>query len=290
MENYNPTKHRKKQQKFINIDLDLNFQKSEEIENLDIKQHNEDNDCLEEEYELETFLNKGPKKRSITDQNLKEGYNPPNSLFNEIFDQKIQGFYKASTFYELILNSSFKKGIKNITFTNVRLAGICCEFKFNIKWVDYKDGKICTTMCPDCQNYWIIFTNDKSFLTLNGYTYCRPKALSADVIVECNCGQFYVKEGFESGHIFVSKKCNSCGEYLSLLDGSLYYFCITNDSQNFTKNDLCMIFNQYGFCTSDYSEYFKLSVETTDQEYFIYANNLGKGTRKMRKLVIEKIK
>jgi hypothetical protein len=91
------------------------------------------------------------------------------------------------------------------------------------------------------------------------------KPVTVDVEVECVCGEVYLKKGFTSGDLLVSKKCEACGEHMSLLDSSYIVDTTFSRFTSFTKDDLLNIFQKYGFCTTYYAKYgYKLKVESTE--------------------------
>jgi hypothetical protein len=307
MDNNNRTQNNivsnKKKKKFHDIDLDLEFQMSDHKYNREETQYDiEDNIPDEsEEYEEDLGVNdlstKGPKKQSLATFQQVNNDKLVNPLFYEIFDQQLIAPYKA----ELKLNYSLIKSIKEIKLSNpsLKVQCRCCpNIEFDPEWVDYKEGKFYSMICPECTGYLIVYYEVKQNEQLFYLNDSKVKVISANIEVMCNCGQAFIKEHFSSGNVFNYKKCDSCSEHISLLDCTV----VTTDKvasekfPSFTKEDVLKLFSKYGFCTTDPIKYgFKLKIESNDEKeevdigtsYWehIYINK----TVNRKRLIIEKV-
>jgi hypothetical protein len=297
----------KKKKKFHDIDLDLKFQNSEKI---DIRDSENDlseniiNDGEEDEFEaaddeslsINDVSSKGPRKQSIPDVQ-QDNHKQVNPSFYEIFDEKVKMFTCHKE--KLTLNHSLIKNIKDIKILNPSMKMSCCvcnSIEFEPEWVDYKEGKFFSMLCPKCEWYLTVYYVIKEGEHLFNIPSFEIKVLSADIEVQCNCGQVFRKEKFTSGNLYESKKCESCSEHISLIDCAVVASKVTpTNIFDFSKEDIIKLFSKYGFCTTDLVKYgFKFRIESNDQKeeivgryYWRYKYSDKIVNRK--KLVIEKV-
>jgi hypothetical protein len=259
-----------KKKKFYDLDLDLKFQISEknerELTQCDLQENSEEDQIEtvnEEGITVNTALSKGINKQRVTTQQVK--YKLINPSVYEIFDSIAINPYKA----QLKLNYSFIKNIKEIKLSNPSMkmqCDYCRTLEFDPEWVDYKEGKFYSMICPECVRYIMAYyevqLNEQLFQLNNSHI----KVISADVEVKCNCGQIFIKEKFCSGNIY--KRCDSCGEHINLLDCNVVTTQkVTSDNfTDFTKDDVLKLLSMHGFCITDPIKYgFKMKIENYDQ-------------------------
>jgi hypothetical protein len=297
----------KKKKKFYDVDLDLNFQNSEKIDIRDTETDlsaNIINECEEDKFDtandesisITDVSSKGPRKQTIP-TTQQDNHKQVNSSFFEIYDEKAKYFSYYKT--QLKLNYSLIKNIKEIKILNPSLRMLCyyCkEIEFEPKWIDYKEGKFYSMLCPKCEWYLIVYHEIKEDEHIFGVYNFETKVISADYEVRCNCGQVFKKEKFTSGNLYESKKCDSCSEHISLLDCNVVTsYAASKNLFNFTKDDLIKLFSKYGFCTEDPVKYgFKLKIESNDQKEKVLGRHHWKHkyiekTVNRKKLIIEKV-
>jgi hypothetical protein len=290
----NNTTPSKTKKKFIDIDLDLNFKKTESnLENVDLNQQADD---IEEEMIDETELEdlnslkvKGPKKHSTT-QELQDKV--VNNLFNEIFDEKIKSWDVHPSKSFITLNSTEKKGIKECRIIGRELAIQCCEVKFTVELIDYKEGKFFSMICPHCMNYLVLYYENvngvQAYGTYRGVTIILTLV---DLEIECVCGYICGKNNLTAIDSNFNKKCESCGQIMSLYGCSIGREYTYSPCLNFSLSDLSCVFKKYGFCTSDITKYgYKLRVESVyERDYEWIGEKRVEIVKTHKKLVVEKI-
>jgi predicted Ser/Thr protein kinase len=168
----------------------------------------------------------------------------------------------------------------------------------NVEWIDYKDSKIFSIICPKCVKYRVLYyepNSGKVFPTFGRYCGYELKinVITIDIEIECLCGHIYVKKGFKLEDPLINKKCEFCGDHMNILCTRYIIDYTSSKLNDFTKDDLLNILEKYGFCTTDLAKYgYKLRVESTENtervSYRWYLPSIDK-TVNRKKLVVEKI-